>query len=196
MKSDNPAQRQAYFDSLYDHNADPWRYDDCDYEIAKRADTLSFLREHYSRACEVGCSNGVLTRQLAPRCARILGIDIAEAAARQARERLATFPQAEIRVMHLPHDDVPGPFDLLVLSEVLYFFSPDELVAMAGLAARQVVPGGDLIIVSYDGETQTGLTGRQATDAFLTETDASFAVMHSEQREQYHVRLLRRHAAD
>lgn len=196
MKSDNPADRQAYFDRLYDSDADPWRYDDCAYEIAKRADTLSFLRDHYSRACEVGCSNGVLTRQLAPRCDSILGIDIAEAAAQQARERLAGFPQVQIRVMHLPHDDIPGPFDLLVLSEVLYFLSPDELAAMAALAARRVAPGGDLIIVSYDGETQTALTGRQATDVFLTETAASFAVMRREQRENYHVRLLRRHASD
>jgi predicted TPR repeat methyltransferase len=195
MRSDTQTDRQAYFDSLYDGNADPWRYDDCDYEIAKRRDTLSFLRDHYETACEIGCSNGVLTRELAPRCTSILGIDIAQAAAQMARERLADLPQAQIRVMHLPHDDLPGRFDLLVLSEVLYFLSPAELSAMADLAARKVMPGGDLIIVSYDGETRTDLTGRQATDAFLSHAQSAFDLLRAGQREQYHVRLLRRRDA-
>lgn len=195
MRSDTQADRQAYFDSLYDGNIDPWQYDDCDYEIAKRIDTLSFLRERYAKACEIGCSNGALTQQLAPHCDSITGIDIAEAAAAQARARLVAFPHAEIRVMHLPHDDLPDAYDLLVLSEVLYFLTPVELAAMADLAARRVEPDGDLIIVSYDGETQTELTGRQATETFLGHALAHFDLLRAEQREHYHVRLLRRHAA-
>jgi predicted TPR repeat methyltransferase len=150
---------------------DPWRFEKSGYENAKRADTLSFLSAHYSRICEVGCSIGVLTEQLAPRCDRLLGIDIAQAAAVKARARLAQFPHAEVRVMHMPHHDIDGHFDLLVLSEVLYFLSSEEIIAMADLASRRVMAGGDVLVVNYDGETQTELSGRQATDQFL---DACF----------------------
>jgi predicted TPR repeat methyltransferase len=196
IRSDNAAERKDYFERFYQKYADPWSYDSCSYEIDKRVDTLSFLRPSYDRACEVGCSNGVLTGQLAPRCKRYIAVDVAEAAVTQARARLAASPQVEIRLMHLPHQDLDGQFDLLVLSEVLYFMSADELPKMAALAARHVVPGGDLIIVSYDGETETRLTGRQATDVFLNACAGDFEMRRAEQREGYHVRLLQRcHAA-
>jgi predicted TPR repeat methyltransferase len=192
MKSDDAVGRRAYFDTLYDGNPDPWRYDDCDYEIAKRADTLSFLRAHYARGCEIGCSNGVLTRALATRCDRVVGIDISQKAAALARDRLADCDSVEIRVMHLPHDEPDGVFDLLVLSEVLYFLAADELAQMAALAARIVVLQGDVMIVSYDGETRTDLSGRQATDLFCQAAERDFAIIAAEQRPEFHVRLLRR----
>lgn len=197
MRSDVADERKSYFEELYAKHNDPWCYDTCDYEIDKRADTLTFLGDSYRRACEVGCSNGVLTKQLAPLCHELIGIDVAEAATVQARERLAGWSNVEIKLMHLPHQDLDGAFDLLVLSEVLYFLSATELAAMAGLAARRMVPGGDVIVVSYDGETQTGLTGRQATDLFLAGCVADFETLRSEQRQGYHVRLLRRrHVGD
>lgn len=67
IRSDDAAERKAYFETFYAEHADPWSYETCSYEIDKRADTLSFLRASYDRACEIGCSNGVLTQQLAPR---------------------------------------------------------------------------------------------------------------------------------
>lgn len=194
MRSDVATERASYFDALYARDMDPWRFEDSGYESAKRADTLSFLGVHYDRACEVGCSIGVLTEQLAPRCDRLLGIDIAQAAALRARARLARFPHAEVRVMHVPHHDIDDDVDLLVLSEVLYFLSSEEIIAMADLARRHVVAGGDVLIVSYDGETQTGLSGREATDLFLDACLPFFENLRSEQREGYHVRLLRRRA--
>jgi len=193
MRSDAAAEREGYFETLYAANADPWQYDTCAYEFAKRAHTLSLLRPHYARGCEIGCSNGVLTAELAARCDRIVAIDISPAAAELARQRLAAVANAEVRVMHLPHDDLDGTFDLLMLSEVLYFLDADEVTAMAALAARHVAPGGDVLIVSYDGETQTRLSGRETTERFVTAAAPHFTLIHAEQRPEYHVRLLRRH---
>ncbi|WP_206240094.1 SAM-dependent methyltransferase [Novosphingobium terrae] len=192
MRSDVASERGSYFDALYAGSMDPWRFEDSEYESAKRADTLGFLRAHYSRACEVGCSIGVLSEQIAPRCDTFLGVDIAEAAASRARGRLVRLPNADVRVMHVPYDDLDADVDLLVLSEVLYFLSRDEISAMADLARRRVVPGGDVLIVSYDGETQTGLSGREATDMLLAACAPDFDLLRGEQREGYHVRLLRR----
>ena len=191
--SDRPHGRAAYFDTLYDGSDDPWQYHSCEYEIAKRADTLAALpRAHYARGCEIGCSIGVLTRELAPRCDALIGIDIAEAAAAIARTAVAAFPHVEIRVMHVPHALPPGQFDLLMLSEVLYFFSAPELDALAGFAARQVVPGGTAMIVSYDGETLTTLNGRASTEHFTAAAAAYFDIVDDVTRVHYHRRTLRR----
>ena len=42
-------------------------------------------RERYASAFEPGCSIGVLTAQLAPRCDRLLACDVAAAAVESAR---------------------------------------------------------------------------------------------------------------
>jgi cyclopropane fatty-acyl-phospholipid synthase-like methyltransferase len=190
--SDDQNGRREYFEALYGRDADPWRYEDGPYEIAKRADTLSFLRPHYSNACEVGCSIGVLTEALAPRCDRLLGLDISETAAAIARRRLSGAVNVKISVRHLPYDTLEGGLDLLVLSEMLYFLSEAELNALAELAARSVISNGQVLIVSFDGETQTRLDGPASTAVFLAAAQPDFELIRAEQREHYHVRLLRR----
>ncbi len=197
IRSDVADEQEPCFDGRYARHDDPWHYDTCGYEIDKRADTLSFLYASYQRACEIGCSDGVLTEQLAPRCRELIAVASAEAAATRARARLAQWSQVDIRLMQVPHQDLDGEFNLLVLSEVLYFLSAPELVDMAALATRRVVPGGDLIIVSNDSETTTQLTGRQATDLFIAGCGDAFEILRAKQRQGYHVRLLqRRHGAE
>jgi len=59
----------GYFDALYAASPDPWAFETSAYERAKYAATLDALpARRYRRALEVGCSIGVLTRQLADRC--------------------------------------------------------------------------------------------------------------------------------
>lgn len=191
--SDQPDGRHAYFDKLYAGDADPWQYHSCSYEIAKRADTLAALpRAHYARGCEIGCSIGVLTCELAPQCDVLLGIDLAEAAAAQARATTVDLRHVSIEVRHVPYDLPEGTFDLLMLSEVLYFFTPDELLQLAAFAIDRVRPGGDLMIVSYDGETLTAHNGAASTAAFLAATANAFTVIDATARPEYHRRTLRR----
>jgi len=191
--SDTPQSRAAYFDALYAHNDDPWHYHDRSYEIDKRADTLAMLpRHHYARGCEIGCSIGVLTADLAPRFDALLGIDISETAAARARSAVANFPHVKIQVLHVPAQLPDGMFDMLILSEVLYFLTPAELATLAAFAAHQVVPGGDVIVVSYDGETLTALDGRKSTDVFTAAATPYFDVISNAVRPHYHIRILRR----
>ena len=78
----------AYFDALYAADPDPWRFASSDYEREKYAATLDALPpRRFAAALEVGCSIGVLTRQLAARCDTLLALDVAEAALAQARAR-------------------------------------------------------------------------------------------------------------
>ncbi|WP_336492321.1 class I SAM-dependent methyltransferase [Methylobacterium nigriterrae] len=78
----------SYFDERYARNPDPWEFATSAYERTKYAVTLNALPQvRYDSALEVGCSIGVLTKALAARCNTVVGLDVAEAALTQARER-------------------------------------------------------------------------------------------------------------
>jgi hypothetical protein len=58
-----------YFESLYADDPDPWRFASSAYERNKYETTLAALSGHQLQsAFEVGCSVGILTRQLAQVC--------------------------------------------------------------------------------------------------------------------------------
>ena len=119
---------EHYFDAFYDGKEDPWGFESRWYEIRKRALTIASLpRPLFSSGLELGCSIGVLTAELAGRCARLVATDIAERPLAAARARLAE--QSHVSVLRADASvDVPrGPFDLVVLSEVAYYWSAEDL---------------------------------------------------------------------
>ena len=76
----------AYFDALYALDPDPWKFASSAYERKKYAVTLAAMpKPRYARGLEIGCSIGVLTRELAARCDAILGVDVAQAPLTGAR---------------------------------------------------------------------------------------------------------------
>jgi len=140
-----------YFDDLYAASTDPWGFTDRWYERRKRALTLAALPQpRYANAFEPGCSLGVLTAELAPRCDRLLATDVSSAALDAATERLAGLPQVELRRWALG-DPWPteAPFDLIVLSEVLYYLGADLLGEVLPAARDALSPGGTLLTVHW-----------------------------------------------
>ncbi|NML66195.1 methyltransferase domain-containing protein [Hymenobacter sp. RP-2-7] len=139
-----------YFDDVYRASNDPWAFTSSPYERAKYADTLAALpRPHYPRAFEIGCSIGVLTAQLAPRCGHLLSVDVSEAALTQARQRCASLPQVEIRRLQVPNEFPAGQFDLILLSEVGYYWSRPDLTRAADQLLAALGPGGQLLLVHW-----------------------------------------------
>ncbi|MEO7057522.1 MAG: SAM-dependent methyltransferase, partial [Caldimonas sp.] len=118
----------SYFDSVYAASKDPWSFETSAYEAAKYADTVAALGERrFARGFEIGCSIGVLTRLLAARCERLLAVDVNESALEAARSRCADLPHVELRRMAVPAEFAAGPLDLVVMSEVGYYWSPPDL---------------------------------------------------------------------
>jgi len=154
-----------HFDRLYADSPDPWHYETSGYEAEKYAACLALLPEgRFASGLEIGCSIGVLSAMLAERCTRFLGLDVAAQAVERARAR--DIPNAEFRVAHLPGDWPEGSFDLIVLSEVLYFFDADALDRLARRVAENLSPGGTVLMASYLGETETELDGAEAQAHF------------------------------
>ncbi len=118
---------RAYFEDLYASDADPWRFATSGYEREKYDATLAALpKARYASGLEIGCSIGILTRRLAARCDRLLATDIAEEPLREARRRSADAPWVEFDRSAAPSEWPEGTFDLIVLSEVVYYtlFTP------------------------------------------------------------------------
>jgi LmbE family N-acetylglucosaminyl deacetylase/SAM-dependent methyltransferase len=135
-----------YFERLYARNDDPWRLASRWYESRKRAVTLAALpAERYGAALEIGCSIGVLTEQLAARCDDLLALDVSEAAVQRARERLAGLSGVAVERADVAGGLPPGPYDLVVLSEVGYYFDPAGLDLLASRILQSLAEGGTVV---------------------------------------------------
>lgn len=154
-----------YFEQKYRADIDPWRFRSSDYEREKYQSTIAALgRRKFASALEVGCSIGVLTSLLAPRCDALLAIDASPTAIEAARASAAA--NVTFAVATLPQQFPPGGFDLIVLSEVLYYFALPDLNRVAAQCIDALRPDGEVILCHWLGETDYPLTGREASDQF------------------------------
>lgn len=139
-----------YFDQMYADAEDPWGFTSRWYEKRKYALTLAMLpAERYSRAFEMGCSIGVLTRQLADRCDDLLACDVAKAAVDSAARRTAACPNVRVEQRTLPDHWPKDQFDLIVASEILYYFGGDDLLTVIGLCQTSLKRGGTLLAAHW-----------------------------------------------
>lgn len=123
----------GYFDDFYARHDDPWGFDSRWYEARKRSVLLATLpRERYLRGLEIGCATGTLTEKLAARCDRVLAVDIADEAIDRARRRLDGEQNVEFLRASLPGQWPRGKFDLIVFSEVGYYWTAPDLELAIG----------------------------------------------------------------
>lgn len=178
----------SVFDRIHARAADPWSVETSAYEREKYAQTLAALpRARYAHGLEIGCSIGAQTVLLAARCDRLLAVDVAAEPVRRTRERCAGLPHVEVRQARIPRDWPAGTFDLIVISEVLYFFSPADVMAAARLAAGCLRPGGTILLVNWTGYTDSPTTGEEAAALFV----AGAALTHAPARhDQYRIDVL------
>jgi SAM-dependent methyltransferase len=146
-----PATLKAgYFDAMYDAAADPWGFENRWYERRKYAISLAQLpARRYQRGFEPGCSIGVFTEMLARRCDRLLACDVAATAVRAAQQRTADMAHVRVQRRDLPPEWPPGRFDLIVFSEMLYYFADPDLGQILDHAVGALLPGGTLLAVHW-----------------------------------------------
>jgi trans-aconitate methyltransferase len=140
----------SYFEDLYATQPDPWNFDKRWYEHRKHALSVASLpRRRYERAFEPACANGRLTRLLATRCTSLLAADAIAAPVERARHRLARLPQVRVEQRRLPQQWPEESFDLIVVSEFLYYFEPRELATVLALLLASLEPEGNLLAVHW-----------------------------------------------
>lgn len=152
-----------HLQGLYAETSDPWDFDHSPYEQEKFAATRAALsRNAYRSAFEIGCGNGALAAHLSEVCTRYTGMDAVATALRAARERL---PEARFVQGFYPGPLPEGDFDLLILSEVLYFLDADGLRQLArDITSRW--PAAEVLCVTWLGPTGNPLGGAEALRIF------------------------------
>jgi 2-polyprenyl-3-methyl-5-hydroxy-6-metoxy-1,4-benzoquinol methylase len=190
-----PRSREAaYFEQMYRQNPDPWQFESSPYEQAKYDATLHMLDgRRFVSALEIGCSIGVLTRRLAVQCDAVLGLDIAEAPLVQARARCADQPWVRFEQGAVPAAWPHGRFDLIVLSEVLYFLSRDDIEAVAAKAMDCVRHSGHVLLVNWLGHADNPCGGDEAALTFIETCDERVRVAQSKRTAEYRLDLLVAH---
>lgn len=141
-----------YFEELYRADPDPWDLASSDYERGKYAVTLAALDgRRYARGLEVGCSIGTLSERLAGCCDELVAIDGSPRAVAAARARLGRLPNVSVIEGAVPGRMPEGRFDLVVCSEVLYYWDAPGLRSLWALLRDAVAPGGSLLAVHWRG---------------------------------------------
>ena len=168
---------REYFEGLYAESGDPWSFETSEYERKKYGRTLAALGDRtFHRALEAGASIGVFTEMLAGRCDELLAVDVSEQAVAAARERLSGREHVRVERRTLPEEMPEGPFDLIVASEVLYYFPGEEMLAVLHAFERELAPGGALLAVHWRRETRTyPLQGDEVHELLLQHTRLSNA---------------------
>jgi len=154
-----------YFEEKYKADLDPWHFKTSEYEQDKYQATLgSLTKDRYAAALEVGCSIGVLTRLLTARCVSLLAVDSSPTAIGAAKS--VNVPNVAFRVANLPAEFPKGTFDLIVLSEVLYYFDKSDLERVVQSCIDSMSQDGDIVLCHWLGETDYPLTGVEASELF------------------------------
>jgi hypothetical protein len=169
---------RIYFENMYAQSDDPWDFESSEYEQRKYALTVASLpKSHYANAFEPGCSIGVLTELLAPRCRRLLATDTMGPPLLIAANRLEEFPGVQIEERTIPFDWPNEIFDLIVLSEVAYYFDAETLTRITELVVASTVIGAHVIGVHWRGRTDYPLTGDGA-HAIIDRSTALRLIVH------------------
>lgn len=157
---------QDYFEHLYRADPDPWHFTDSLYEHLKYYNLLHSLSlPRYRHVLELGCSVGVFTAMLAARAGQVTAIDTSAAALEQAGERLQGVGNVTLVQAHLPEEWVEGDYDLIVVSEILYYFEAAQREQLATVL-RQRARHAEIAATHWLGETNYPSHADAAVEAF------------------------------
>ncbi len=143
-----------FFEQRYRTSGDPWDLAHDSYEQA-RYDTIirALDGRRYAFAFEPGCAVGALTEKLATICDRVYACDFSETAVEQARQRCARFPGVSVRCASVTDPAPIADFDLIVLSEIGYYFSSTAWQSLVSDIAEHMHPGTTLLASHWLGSS-------------------------------------------
>lgn len=186
--------RPSYFEALYGTNPDPWKFETSEYEANKYANTIAALpKQRYHSALEIGGSIGVLTEKLAHRCDSLLSVDVSKLAQDQAIQRCQHLPHVRFQIMHIPEEFPDEMFDLILVSEVGYYWCWEDLKKAQALILNHLEAGGHLLLVHWTlYASDYPLNGDQVHNSFLELTPTQLRHLKAQCEEEYRLDLFER----
>lgn len=180
-----------YFDDVFASDDDPWSLASSGYEAAKFDASIAAIDDvHYRSGLEIGCAHGVLTRKLAPLCDILKAIDISARAVDLARARCGDLANVTIDRASFPDESLPGKFDLIILSEVAYYWSDTDIARAAAAIRAMATTECRLLLVHFTGTTDYPQTGDDAV-AKLRQRLALVEIERADRADRYRLDLWR-----
>ncbi len=112
----------------------------------------------------------MLTSRLAERCDEVLATEVSPSALGRARARCTDFNNVRIELRDLREGPPAGSFDLIVFSEVGYYFPQEQLALIARALAKSLDPGGELVAVHWLGTSDDHILHGDEVHAVLAES--------------------------
>lgn len=142
------------FEERYRQNADPWEFASSPYEQRKYDLTVASLpRRAYRRCFEPGCSVGALTERLAVVCDEVVAMDTSPTVVATAQQRLAGLRGVSIVAGAIPEQWPLGEFDLIVFSEIGYYWDSDSWAGVVEIGRSHLSSGGHVAGVHWLGHS-------------------------------------------
>ncbi|MFT4173030.1 MAG: class I SAM-dependent methyltransferase [Rhodocyclaceae bacterium] len=175
-----------FFSTLYRDNEDPWDVRQRWYERRKRALLLAVLpAARFARVFEPACGNGELTAALAARSDTVIAGDFSAEAVAAARRRLAGLDNVALAVQTVPHQwpagERAGPYDLIVLSEFLYYLPHADIAILARCAAQSLSTDGCLVACHWRPDFPQRTASSEAIHTRLGGEPGLHPLMHHEE---------------
>lgn len=141
----------AAFEARYRAEPDPWDFASSGYERGRyRAIMAALPQPRYRSAYEPGCAIGELTALLAGRSTRVTAVDVSPTAVARAQARCGNLPGVSVSVGSVLDDPGEG-HDLVVMSEIGYYFTEFDLDGVLDRLVGALLPGGDLVVCHWTG---------------------------------------------
>jgi SAM-dependent methyltransferase len=157
-----------FFETMYAEREDPWEFASSQYERDRYAAIVRALgHRRYRRAFEPGCSLGILTAQLAAFCDRVEAMDISPTAVERARLRCEALPNVQILCGSLPETIPNGEIDLVVFSEIGYYFTETQLSSAATELVKRMTPEGTFLAAHWLGSSPDHVLGGDHVHSIL-----------------------------
>lgn len=180
-----------YFEKVYAANDDPWNFETSEYEAEKYASTLKALpKEKYKNALEIGCSIGVLTKMLGEKCIHLLATDVSEKALEQAKKRCQDLENVNFKTMSFAEEFPDEKYDLIVVSEVAYYLSPEDWKLAISKMYKILEEKGEIILVHWLPEVHDyPQTGDEVHKMFSTEIGNKMKNIFNSRAEKYRINV-------
>jgi cyclopropane fatty-acyl-phospholipid synthase-like methyltransferase len=178
----SPAKSSAaFFEAKYQRDVDPWNFEASTYERNRYAHILRSLEgRRWRSALEPGCSVGVLTEGLAQLCEQLLALDFSATAMSATKERCKRFPHVNVSCLGLEEIQTFGDFDLIVLSEIGYYFTERRWAELSRRIAREMRPSSTVLAAHWTGSSEDHeITGDRVHEILLAHPE--LRLEHSEQ---------------
>lgn len=181
------ASSPTFFEEKYLKKDDPWDFSCSEYERGRYEAIIAALaHKRHRRAFEPGCSIGVLTEPLSTLCDFVEAIDFSPTAVVQAQKRCSHLRNVDIFCASISERMPVTGFDLIVLSEIGYYFAPDEWMRVSMALIDPMPKGGTLLAAHWLGDSRDHCIGGDEVHEILLSLPW-VQLEHSERHEAFRI---------